>query len=115
MSGLRHSIMSLYEVSAIVPGQSFPARDLIRGGEPVLVTERTATRTLKEWDRIAARIVVQGQKRIRSGGLLAFPFEASERLVADLQRAAGRSGQRAQPIGDDVLRRIAAVHSDMAG
>src|SRR5215472_14155557 len=34
MSGLRNSIMSLYEVSAIVPGESFLARDLIRGGEP---------------------------------------------------------------------------------
>jgi hypothetical protein len=52
--------MSLYEASAIVPGQSFLARDLLRGGAPVLISERTATRTLKEWDRIAARIVVMG-------------------------------------------------------
>jgi hypothetical protein len=82
MRGLRNSIMSLYEASAIVPGQSFLARDLLRGGKPVLISERTATRTLKEWDRIAACIVVQGQKRILAGGLLAFTFEASERLIA---------------------------------
>jgi hypothetical protein len=86
--GLRDSIMSLYEVSAIVPGQSFLARDLVRGGDPVSVSERNATRSLKEWDRIAARIVEQGQKRILSGGLLAFSFEASERLIADLQKSA---------------------------
>ena len=31
MRGLRNSIMSLYEASAIVPEQSFRARDLLRG------------------------------------------------------------------------------------
>jgi hypothetical protein len=87
MRGLCNSIMSLYEASAIVPGASFLARDLICGGEPVLITERTATRTLKEWDRIAARIVVQGQKRVLAGGVLAFTFEGSERLIANLQKA----------------------------
>jgi hypothetical protein len=53
-----------------------------------LISERTATRTLKEWDRITARIVVQGQKCILAGGLLAFTFEGSERLMANLQEAA---------------------------
>ena len=101
--GLRDSIMSLYEVSAIVPGQSFLARDLVRGGEPVSVSERNATRSLKEWDRIAARIVEQGRQHILSGGLLAFPFEASERLIADLRKSAlpGRV------VADDALRKMA--------
>jgi len=111
--GLRNSIMSLYETSAIVPGASFLARDLVRGGEPVLVSERTASRTLKDWDRIATRIVVQGQKRILTGGLLAFPFEASERLIADLRKLArsGRSTTAAkkQPIADDTLREMAPL------
>ena len=117
MRGLRNSIMSLYEASAIIPGQSFLARDLLRGGEPVLISERTATQTLKEWDRIAARIVAQGQKRILAGGLLAFPFEASERLIAELQEApiaSPRSGQSARaaqkpPIADDTLREMAPL------
>jgi hypothetical protein len=47
MNALQGSVMSLYEVSEILPGQSFQARDLIRGGEPVLVMERTATQTLR--------------------------------------------------------------------
>ena len=121
MRGLRNSIMSLYEASAIVPGQSFLARDLLRGGEPILISERTATRTLKKWDRIAARIVVQGharpQKRILAGGVLAFTFEASERLIAELQEASvesPRSGQSARavkkpPIADDTLREMAPL------
>ena len=57
MTGLRHSAMSLYEVSDIQPGRSFFARDLIRGGDPVRVNERTATVTLKPWDRLAMPIV----------------------------------------------------------
>src|SRR6267378_3324952 len=117
MRGLRNSIMSLYEASAIVSRQSFLARDLVRGGDPVLISERTATRTLKEWDRIAARVVVQGQKRILAGGLLAFTFEASERLIAELQEApveSTRSGQSARavkkpPIADDTLREMAPL------
>ncbi len=43
MKALRTSVMSLYEVSEILPGRSFQARDLIRGGEPVAVSEGTAT------------------------------------------------------------------------
>jgi hypothetical protein len=117
MRGLRDSIMSLYEASAIVSGQSFLARDLIRGGEPVLITERTATRTLKEWDRIAARIIIQGQKRVLAGGVLAFTFEGSEQLIANLEEAAvqlSRSGRSARttrkpPITDDKLREMAPL------
>ena len=62
ITALRTSLMSLYEASDIIPGQSFRARDLVRGGDPVVVSERTATRTLKTWDRIAARIVEHNGK-----------------------------------------------------
>ncbi len=117
MRGLRNSVMSLYEASAIVPGQSFLARDLVRGGEPVLISERTATRTLKEWDRIAARIVVQGQKRVLAGGVLAFTFEGSERLITELQEAALKAPQSARSassgkktlITDDNLHELAPL------
>jgi hypothetical protein len=109
MRGLRNSIMSLYEASAIVPAQSFLARDLLRGGAPVLISERTATRTL--------RIVVQGQKRILAGGVLAFTFEGSEQLMANLQEAAvqspssGRSAPSVKKplIADDTLREMAPL------
>ena len=81
MAALRNSTMSLYEVSDVVPGTSFRARDLVRGGEPVLISERTATRTLKSWDRIAARVVQVGSKTQICGGVLPFEREASEAFV----------------------------------
>jgi hypothetical protein len=60
MMALRSSVMSLYEVRDIVRGQSFLARDLFRGGEPVRVSEMSATRGMKPWDVLAARIVKAG-------------------------------------------------------
>lgn len=46
ITALRNSTMSLYEVSDVVPGASFRARDLIRGGEPVL-TDRKQDRDVR--------------------------------------------------------------------
>lgn len=87
MRGLRSSVMSLYEVSGIVPGKSLMARDLLRGGDPVLVHEGTATRTLRPWDRIAARIVSSDGKLILGGGLLAYSPEACQDLSTALCKA----------------------------
>uniref|UniRef100_E6VP03 Antitoxin Xre/MbcA/ParS-like toxin-binding domain-containing protein n=1 Tax=Rhodopseudomonas palustris (strain DX-1) TaxID=652103 RepID=E6VP03_RHOPX len=81
IAALRDSTMSLYEVSDVVRDTSFRARDLIRGGEPVLVSERSATQTLKCWDRIAARIVQVGSKVQISGGVLPFEREVAEALI----------------------------------
>lgn len=86
MRALKASVMSLYEVSDIKPGQSLMARDLLRGGEPVLVHEGTATRTLEQWDRIAARLVPSDGKTILAGGLLAYSRVACEDLAANLYK-----------------------------
>ena len=91
MTALRSSVISLYEVSDIRPGESFLARDLIRGGEPVRVSERTATRTLKPWDRIAARLVEMRGKTTLGGGVLPFEHELSESLIAALGRVLTRA------------------------
>jgi hypothetical protein len=96
MIALQTSVMSLYEVSDLAPGVSFRARDLIRGGDPLLVSERTATRTLKPWDRIAARIVHQGPKMILAGGLLAFTLEASQSLLAQVEHRYAHAVRRSR-------------------
>lgn len=101
MTALQTSVMSLYEISDLTPGQSLRARDLIRGGEPVLVSERTATKTLKAWDRIACRIVPQGDGLIIAGGVLAFTLEGSELLMTALQDAiTGPADPRRRPKAD---------------
>jgi hypothetical protein len=91
MAALRNSTMSLYEVSDIVPGESFRARDLARGGEPVLVSERSATRSLKPWDRIAARVVQVGSKMQIGGGVLLLETGTAETCIEALHELRKRS------------------------
>lgn len=105
---LRKAVMSLYEVSEVNPGRSFLARDLIRGGEPVLVSEKSATQTLKAWDRIAVRIVPIGEKHILAGGLLPFTMEAADNLIDGLREAEGKRSRRAKlAIDDETLQGLA--------
>src|SRR3546814_1431144 len=72
LRALRSSVMSLYEVSEVEPGSGFLVRDLIQGDEPLRVSERSASQTLKQWDRIGARVVQVGGKHLLSGGVLSF-------------------------------------------
>src|SRR5258707_11519827 len=50
MTALRSSVISLYEVSDIVSEESFLARNLVRGGDPIRISEKSATRSLHPWD-----------------------------------------------------------------
>ena len=61
---LRTSVMSLYEVSDVVVGESFLARDLVRGGEPVRVFERSATRSLSQWGQDYERRSFSGRRPV---------------------------------------------------
>jgi len=80
MTALRSSVMSLYEVSDIVRDQSFLARDLLRGGEPVRVSERLATRGMKPWDLVGLRLVTMGARVEMAGGALPMRREVGEML-----------------------------------
>ena len=82
IKALRDTPMSLYEVSEVVPGQSMHLRDLLQeDAEPVTVQERSATRNLRNWDRIATRLIVGRSGTVISGALLAFGPEASAQLI----------------------------------
>lgn len=111
MRGLKEAVMSLYEVSQIVPGQSMMVRDLLRGGDPVLVHERSATQSLKPWGRIAARLVPEDGKMVLAGSLLAYSQQACEDLAENLRDILKRKrGQAEFPkIKTDVLRDLAPV------
>jgi hypothetical protein len=81
MRALRHATMSLYEVSEVIPGQSMTLRDLLRDSSPVTVQEHSATQTLVNWDRIAARVLdVNGRPGI-SGALLPFSADGAAQVI----------------------------------
>ncbi len=101
MQALRGSAMSLYEVSGIVSGEAFMARDLVRGGEPVRVSERTATKSLAQWERIGVRVVELEGKLIIGGGVLPFTHEASEAVVRVFKTARTRARRELGKLAKD--------------
>lgn len=127
MTALRSSVMSLYEVSDVVRDQSFLARDLLRGGKPVRVSEKLATRSLKDWDWIAGRIVQVGPRMEMGGGVLPLRREAGE-IVRDgfftlrrgmraeilqlLRERKGDANPSAYTLDTEVLRRSAFVFTN---
>jgi hypothetical protein len=86
IAGLRRSVMSLYEVSTLVPGESMVLRDLVRGGEPVRVMEKRGSQGLRQWDRVATRVIPLRQHAVASGTLMVFDHRTSEALLAALRR-----------------------------
>ena len=86
-AALRDTPVSLYEVSDVKPGASMVLRDLLGGAEPVTVVEKSATRSLKKWDRIVVRILAERDRHVISGALLAFSAEAVELLFDGLRGA----------------------------
>jgi len=90
IEALRSSVMSLHEVSDVRPGESFLARDLIRGGEPVRVIERTATKTLVAWEVIAARIVTVRGKNQLTSAVLAVERALAEEILGIFERTKRR-------------------------
>lgn len=86
-SALRDAPVSLYEVSDVQPGTSMVLRDLLSDAAPVTVREKSATRTLKQWDRIAVRVVPERDHHVISGALLPFRTEAVDFLFAGLRDA----------------------------
>src|SRR5262249_8709220 len=106
MSGLRTSVMSLYEVSDIIRDTSFQARDLVRGGDPILISEKSATHSLKQWDRIATRVVQVGPRMVISGAVLPYDREAFEKGLKLLRNVTKQRGKERKKLADRVRRDV---------
>lgn len=86
-AALRDAPVSLYEVSDVQPGTSMVLRDLLSDAATVTVREKSATRTLKKWDKIAVRVVAERDHHVISGALLPFRAEMVDFLFAGLRDA----------------------------
>jgi hypothetical protein len=102
MSALQHSVMSLYEVSSIVPGVSFLARDLVRGGDPVQVHERSGSKALREWDRIGARLIEMDGKTEMTGGVLVFDRETADELLAAIKEMMTKLPDQRKQLAEEI-------------
>ena len=81
MAALRDAIISIYEVTAVSPGNWVEVRDLVRGGEPVRVFEKMGSKQMVRWDRIGARVVDYLGQKVFTGALLVYSVEQSDELL----------------------------------
>ena len=88
LKAVRNSVMTLYEVSHIRPGKSFLARDLIQGGDPILVEESTETNYMVQWEQFAMRIVEVRGRNFIVGELLPYAPELAEKVIDQISQRA---------------------------
>lgn len=101
LEAIRDSVPSLYEVVNVVPGAWVEIKDLLREGPPVRVSEKSGSKTLVKWDRLAARVVKPLDQSVFTGTLLLLQEETADRLLnvvrETLQKAAEKLAQDGQP------------------
>jgi hypothetical protein len=73
-------------------------RDLIGGGEPAQVMERSGSRGLRLWDHLATRVVPLQGRKVASGVLMVFGHRESEALRAALRRIRRRAPREADGV-----------------
>ncbi|MEM8976045.1 MAG: hypothetical protein AAGD43_28600, partial [Pseudomonadota bacterium] len=112
IKGLRDAPISLYEVSEIDPGKSMVLRDVLSDAEPVTVREHSATQMLQRWDRIAARVVAQGDHNVISGALLPFEPETVAFFEDGLRSVLKLNPDDALRLTQDQLRRSAPLFTN---
>jgi hypothetical protein len=120
---LGKSVLSLYEVQSVVPGSHCDVVDLVRGGKPVHVYEKSGTLNLARWDRIGARILQGDGRPMFSGVILPYSHDSSEVLLnilhntRDNERAAltelGMPGELSNEL-DAAIEADFLQHSNMA-
>ena len=86
IEGLRHAVISLYEVIEVRPDDGLTLRNLLSDEEPVNVREKSATRSLRKWDKIAVRVVPRRDHHVIAGGLLPFSAAATEMLTDGIRQ-----------------------------
>lgn len=85
LRSLRQSHMSLYEVIEIESEKSLVVRDLIGGGAPVRVFEKSLTRYVTVWNIIGARICSEEGRPVFAGGALAIGRETGIDLAKTIK------------------------------
>ena len=85
LEALRDSVPGVYEAVAVQPGHGVTIRDLLIGGDPIDVIEVSGSRQIVQWDKLAARVVEHGGKRVFTGGVFPVATEGCKRLVDEMR------------------------------
>ncbi len=85
LEALRDSAPGIYEAVAVQPGHGVTIRDLLTGGEPIEVIEVSGSRQIVQWDRLAARVIEHGGKRVFTGGVFPLTRDGCKTLTDGLK------------------------------
>ena len=85
LEAVRDSVPGVYEAVAVQPGHGVTIRDLLIGGDPIDVIEVSGSRQIVQWDKLAARVVEHGGKRVFTGGVFPLATERSKALIDELR------------------------------
>jgi hypothetical protein len=85
LEALRDSVPGVYEAVAVWPGHGVAVRDLVIGGDPIDVIEVSGSRQIVQWDRLVARVVEHGGKRVFTGGVFPLATVSSEAVINQLK------------------------------
>lgn len=88
LEALRDSTMSLYEVIDLDRGKTMTLRDLVCGGDPIIVHDKMGSESAALWDRLGGRVLFVNGKHYLSGGLLAFSHDAGNHLLESFEKVA---------------------------
>jgi hypothetical protein len=110
LQAMRDSAPGVYEIVSVAPGRGVTIRDLLLEGEPFEVTEISASRQLAQWDRLAARVVMLGGKRVFTGVLVLLPGEEGKAFVRELRETLhdGLARRAGGAVAGETLQREAA-------
>lgn len=89
LEALRDSVLSLYTVESVTPGEAFMVRDEILGGPLREVLAESISEELLEGDLVAMRIVQIDSESFPSEGVLSFDAELATALREELTAATG--------------------------
>jgi hypothetical protein len=81
---MKDAFLSLYEVQEVFPEKGLLLKDILLGGD-YEVKEKRATRGLRRWDILAARLLCLDGDYILSGSVYPYPLRAKEEIVAHIK------------------------------
>ena len=87
LRAMRDSAPTLLEVLDVAPGQHVDVADMIISGEPFRVHERSASRQIKRWDKLCARVVEMPEGRVFTGAILPIIGRETMQFVGVAQQA----------------------------
>jgi hypothetical protein len=114
LEAVRDSVPGVYEAVAVQPGHGVTIRDLLIGGDPIDVIEVSGSRQIVQWDRLVARVVEHGGKRVFTGGVFPLATDSSKAVIDELRTLLHGLAEKAGVVAEAFRGEVANVMREAA-